>query len=86
MEINENNISTVASMVFGVIIYPILLSFGVEIDQTLGTAIVGAIIMLCLLIWSAMNPNKMKLFGNQPVTQDEGILNDEYVTGDDNGK
>ena len=86
MEIDVNNISTIASMIWGVIVYPILMAVGIEINQALGTAIIGAIILLGLLIWSARNPNKLGIFGNQPVTENnEQILNEEYVTGDDNG-
>lgn len=86
MEIDVNNISTIASMIWGVIVYPILMAVGIEINQGLGTAIIGAIILLGLLIWSARNPNKLEIFGNQPVTENnEQILNDEYVTGDDDG-
>lgn len=86
MEIDVNNISTMASMIWGVIVYPILMAIGIEINQGLGTAIIGAIILLGLLIWSARNPNTLGIFGNQPVTNDVNpILNDEYVTGDDDG-
>lgn len=70
MEIDVNNISTMASMIWGVIVYPILMAVGIEINQGLGTAIIGAIILLALLIWSAMNPNTMETFGNG-VTDDE---------------
>jgi len=89
MEIDVNNISTMASMIWGVIVYPILMAIGIEINQGLGTAIIGAIILLALLIWSAMNPNKLAAFGNAeptPVNDDHDapVVNDEYVTGDDN--
>lgn len=83
MEINENNISTIATMVWAGIINPILIYLGIQVDQVLGTAIVSAVILLGLLVWSAMNPNKIAAFGNKPVTPDDnGVLNDEYVTGD----
>lgn len=85
MEINENNISTIATMVWASIINPILIYFGIQVDQVLGTAIVSAIILLGLLVWSAMNPNRMGIFGNKPQTLAGGepVLNDEYITGDD---
>lgn len=70
MEIDVNNISTMASMIWGVIVYPILMAVGIEINQALGTAIIGAIILLALLLWSAMNPNTMNIFNNG-VTDDE---------------
>lgn len=83
MEFNQNNISTISTMIAPFIV-TLLASFGINIDQTITIAFIGAIFELILLIWSAKNPNEMKVFGNEPVTEDEDmILNDEYVTGDD---
>jgi hypothetical protein len=82
---DQGNISTIASMVWAMIISPILISYGIEVDNVMGTAIVSGFILLCLLIWSACNPNSMGIFGNkktQTGTGGEPILNDEYVTGD----
>jgi uncharacterized membrane protein YfcA len=70
MEIDVNNISTIASMVWGVIISPILIAYGVSIDNVVGTSIVSGFILLCLLVWSACNPNKMKIFGNKQGVDD----------------
>lgn len=64
MEINEGNISTIASMVWAGVISPILIYFGIQVDNVFGTAIVSAVILVCILIWSAINPNSLKIFGN----------------------
>ena len=84
MDIDVGNVSTIATMVWGVIISPILVSYGVVIDNAVGTAVISGLILLVLLIWSACNPNSLGVFGNKkdepPI--DDGILNDEYVTGD----
>ena len=72
MEINENNVSTIASMIWGVVISPALISYGISIDNTVGSAIVAGFIMLCLLIWSARNPNEIGAFGNNP-TDEVGV-------------
>ena len=86
MEIDVGNVSTIATMVWGVIISPILISYGIILDNGVGTAIVSGFILLCLLVWSACNPNSMKIFGNNKTTPvNDEILNDEYVTGDDDG-
>lgn len=85
MEFNENNVSTIASWIWAVIVSPILVSYGISIDQGLGTGIISGIILLGLLVWSAKNPNTIVAFGNgdNPVTENNGVLNDEYVTGDE---
>lgn len=84
MELTEGNISTVATMIYGLIGMPILNAIGIHIDQEIAVAIISALILLGFLIWSAINPNTLAIFGNKkPVTIDEAILNDEYVvTGD----
>lgn len=86
MDIDVGNISTIATMVWAVIISPILISYGVIIDNAVGTAIVSGFILLCLLIWSACNPNKMAIFGNKKPNTGVGgepVLNDGYTAGDD---
>lgn len=85
MEFNENNISTIVSMIVPFLAYVITKLCGFDIDQAMLTMFITGIIELIILIWSAKNPNTMKIFGNEtvePVT-DYGVLNDEYVTGDD---
>ena len=66
MEIYVGDISTIATMVWGVIISPLLVAYGVIIDDPVGIAIVSGFILLCFLVWSACNPNKMRIFGNKP--------------------
>ena len=87
MEIDVGNVSTIATMVWGSVISPILISIGVTVDNAVGTAIISGLILLCLLVWSACNPNSFGIFGNKkekPLTiDDDGILNDEYVSGDE---
>ena len=63
---------------------PILLIFGVTIDQTFGVAVVTGILTVIFMIWNAYNPNEIEAFGNKPkpVATEEEVLNDEYVTGD----
>lgn len=86
IEINQGNISTIATIAWGSIISPILISYGITIDAGVGTAILSGIILLILLLWSAFNPNQMGIFGNKPKTTEntEPVLNPEYEV-DDNG-
>jgi len=88
MEINQGNVSTIATMVWGAIISPILISYGITIDNGVGTAIVSGIILLILLIWSAFNPNQMGIFNNSPkntIETEESVLNPEYECDEDGG-
>lgn len=70
IELNQNNISTIASMIWGAL-YPIISYFGIQIDNILGTNIIYAIILLVLLVWSALNPNELKVFGNQSLGDEQ---------------
>lgn len=86
MEFTENNISTIVSMIVPFIAYVIAKFCGFDLDETMLTMFLTGVIELVVLIWSARNPNTMGIFGNaKPVTieADEGILNEEYVTGDE---
>ena len=79
------NISTIATTIWVSIIAPILLYFGVTIDQTLGIGVLTGILTVIFMIWNAKNPNSFKCLGNAPapVASEETVLNDEYVTGDE---
>lgn len=82
---NVNNVSTLATTIWVSIIAPILLIFGVTIDQTVGVAIVTGILTVIFMIWNAYHPNEFEALGNKPddpVTEYEDGLNGEYVTGD----
>lgn len=86
MEFTENNISTIVSMIVPFIAYVIAKFCGFDLDEAMLTMFLTGVIELVVLIWSARNPNTMGIFGNaKPVTieADEGILNEEYVTGDE---
>lgn len=82
---NVNNVSTLATTIWVSVIAPILLIFGVNIDQTVGVAVVTGILTVIFMIWNAYHPNEFEVLGNKPddpVTEYEDGLNDEYVTGD----
>ncbi len=71
----ENNISTIL-----VAIYAVLAPY---IAQYMSQEVFIAICGLILVIWSAYNPNTMKIFNNDKKTPTEEYtngLNDEYST------
>ena len=88
MEINQNNISTIVSMIVPFIAYLIAKFFCCDVDEAMLAMFLTGVIELIVLIWSARNPNTMDVFGNgksRPVlTEQDLVLNDEY-TGDDDG-
>ena len=88
MELNQNNISTIVSMIVPFLSYLIVQIFGVTVDQAMLAMFLTAVIELVFLIWSAKNPNELGIFGNKKITSatEDGILNDEYVAGEDDGR
>lgn len=75
MEFNIGNISTIATTIWVSIIAPILLYFGITIDQTVGIGIVTGIITVAFMIWNAKNPNQFAALGNAP-ENDTGVEDD----------
>jgi len=88
MEFNQNNISTIVSMIFPFIAALAAKYFGVTLDAATTIAGISAIIELILLIWSAKNPNTIAALGNapEPIQTNETVLNDEYESDVDAGE
>lgn len=76
MELTTGNISTIATTIWVSIIAPILLYFGITIDQTLGIGIVTGIITVIFMIWNAKNPNELAILGNAPEQDTSGDCED----------
>ena len=87
MELTQNNISTIVTMIFPFIAALATKYLGVTLDQATFVAGISAIIELIFLLWSAKNPNTMGVFGNDKPTveSEEPVLNDEYECGDEDG-
>jgi hypothetical protein len=84
LDFTQGNISTIAVWIY-VLISPLLVKYGINIDEATFTTFFVALVGIILAVWSSYNPNTFKFLGNkkaEPVT-DDGVLNDEYVTGDD---
>ena len=82
--LDKNNLSTIFVFVY-MLIAPILVKYGYEINQELFVSAMVAIVGLLGAIFSANNPNTLKVFGNDKPTveSEEPVLNDEYEVGDD---
>ncbi len=80
MEFNINNVSTLGAFIWTMIIAPLLIAFGIEIDQGVGIGVVTAILTAIVLVVNARNPNELDIFGNKP-TDDL----DDSAVGDDDG-
>lgn len=77
--INIGNISTVATW-FGILLYPVIVKYGIDIDQETVTTFIYTLIVIVIAIWSSYNPNTFGFLKNRPVSSgDDEILNDEYT-------
>ena len=83
-QMETNNLSTIATFI-AICITGILAYFGYNVDQGQLATVVMSIITLIIAVWSSKNPNNLKCLGNAPVpvASEETVLNDEYVTGDE---
>lgn len=89
MDCNDNNIqgnlSTIILFLY-ILISPYVESLG--ITQSLFAEFCFAVLGLGIAVWSAYNPNTMKLFGNDKhecqckMACEEAVLNDEYESGE----
>ena len=89
MEYSQNNISTIISMIVPFLSYIIAKICGFDIDQAMLTMFLTGIVELIILIWSAKNPNKLGIFGNDEkptIESEERVLNDESMVGEEDGE
>ena len=83
MDLNEyltkGNLTTFATWI-GIALYPILLSYGIEIDQAVLTTLIYTLIVLIIAVISSANPNTIPWLGNnpEPLETEETVLNAEY--------
>jgi len=77
----EGNISTIATWL-GILIAPIVVNYGIDIDQATLTTFIYTTILIIIAVWSSYNPNTFKFLKNNQVfsvDNEEQVLNDEYV-------
>ena len=79
----QGNLSTIILFIY-IIIAPYIESLG--ITQSMFAEVCFAVIGLAIAVWSAYNPNSLKVFGNDKkecqckIENEETVLNDEYET------
>ena len=76
----EGNVSTIATWI-GILLAPIIVNYGVDIDQATLTTFVYSFILILVAVWSSYNPNTFKFLKNNKVFLEENeevVLNDEY--------
>ena len=78
--INIGNISTVATWL-GILLYPMIVKYGIDIDQETVTTFIYTLIVIIIAVWSSYNPNTFGFLHNKPscTCGDDEILNDEYT-------
>lgn len=82
------NISTIANWI-SILLYPIVLKYGIDIDQEILTTFIYTLIVIIIAVWSSYNPNSFDFLGNGNLVDmgtilgypsEEVVLNDEYET------
>lgn len=84
MEYDKNNLSTIIVWL-SAILTPIIVEYGISIDEATLTTILWGIYLLIATIYSSYHPNKLGILGNAPtqINGEEPILNEEYVSDED---
>ena len=80
-QMNIGNISTIANWI-SILLYPLVLKYGIDIDQAILTTFIYNLIVIIIAVWSSYNPNNfnfLKNFKEIPVveTVDEDQVVDE---------
>ena len=81
MENLQGNISTIATWL-AILITPIIINYGIDIDQATLTTFIYTGILIIIAVWSSYNPNTFKFLKNNQVfvvEDEETVMNDEYV-------
>ena len=81
MENLQGNISTIATWL-AILITPIIINYGIDIDQATLTTFIYTGILIIIAVWSSYNPNTFKFLQNNKVfvvEDEETVMNDEYV-------
>lgn len=62
-QMNIGNISTIANWI-SILLYPIVLKYGIDIDQAILTTFIYNLIVIMIAVWSSYNPNNFKFLKN----------------------
>jgi len=71
--LTKGNLTTFATWI-AILIYPVIIGWGIEIDQVTLTSLVYTLIVIIVAIVSSKNPNTLKFLGNsnksEPTTEE----------------
>ena len=76
----EGNISTIATWL-GILLAPIIINYGIDIDQATLTTFIYTTILIIIAVWSSYNPNTFKFLKNNKAFEVEtevDLINEEY--------
>lgn len=85
------NSSTIANWI-SILLYPIIVKYGIEIDQEILTTFIYTLIVIAIAVFSSYNPNSFDFLGNGNLVDmgtvlgypsEEVVLNDEYEYDDE---
>lgn len=62
-QMNIGNISTIANWI-SILLYPIIVKYGIEIDQEILTTFIYTLIVIAIAVFSSYNPNNFKFLKN----------------------
>lgn len=62
-QMNIGNISTIANWI-SILLYPIVLKYGIDIDQAILTTFIYTLIVIAIAVFSSYNPNNLKFLKN----------------------
>lgn len=62
-QMNIGNISTIANWI-SILLYPIVLKYGIDIDQEILTTFIYTLIVIAIAVFSSYNPNNLKFLKN----------------------
>lgn len=81
-QMNIGNISTIATWI-SILLYPIVLKYGIDIDQAILTTFIYNLIVIMIAIWSSYNPNNFKFLKNFKEIPTVETVDEDQVADED---
>lgn len=80
-QMNIGNISTIANWI-SILLYPLVLKYGIDIDQAILTTFIYNLIVIITAVWSSYNPNNFKFLKNFKEIPTVETVEDEPIDED----
>lgn len=81
-ELNIGNISTIATWI-SILLYPIIVKYGIEIDQEILTTFIYTLIVIAIAVFSSYNPNSLKFLKNFKEIPTVETVDEDQVADED---